>query len=136
MRTCLIRCGKWKRTIIRRSSKRRANPPARSANARTRATATTKTSSGPMELISTPLLPEGFKIPASRHEDPSRRLRRLLATKPFVFAPGVYDPFGADLAMYHRVDAVYFSGYSFAIGRLGSTDRDIYSSVWIADGPR
>src|SRR5712691_3197513 len=89
-----------------------------------------------MDLISTPLLPHGFKVPASRHEDPSRRLRRLLATKPFVFGPGVYDPFGAELVMYHGFDAVYFSGYSFAIGHLGTTDMDIYSSVEIADGAR
>src|SRR5713101_78788 len=123
-------------TITRRNSKLRANRPFTSANARTPATATTKTSSGPMDLISTPLLPVGFKVPASRHEDPSRRLRRLLATKPFVFGPGVYDPFGAELVMYHGFDAVYFSGYSFAIGHLGTTDMHIYSSVEIADGAR
>ena len=89
-----------------------------------------------MALISTPLLPDGFKVPASRFEEPSKRLRRLLATKPFVFGPGVYDPFGAELVMYHGFDAVYFSGYSFAIGHLGTTDMDIYSSVEIADGAR
>jgi isocitrate lyase len=89
-----------------------------------------------MDLVSTPLLPEGFKVPASRQEDPSRRLRRLLATKPYVFGPGVYDPMGAELVMYHGFDAVYFSGYSFAIGHLGSTDMDLYSSVEIADGAR
>src|SRR5712692_6481652 len=87
-----------------------------------------------MDLVSTPLLPEGFEVPASRNEEPSRRLRRLLATKPYVFGPGVYDPFGAELVMYHGFDAVYFSGYSFAIGHLGTTDMDIYSSVEIADG--
>ena len=32
-----------------------------------------------MELVSTPLLPEGYKVPASRNESPSKRLRRLLA---------------------------------------------------------
>src|SRR6478609_2511090 len=89
-----------------------------------------------MDLVSTPLLPDGFKVPASRSEDPSQRLRRLLATKPYVFGPGVYDPFGAELVMYHGFDAVYFSGYSFAIGHLGTTDMDIYSSVEIADGAR
>jgi isocitrate lyase len=36
--------------------------------------------------------------------------------------------------MYHGLDAVYFSGYSFAIGHLGTTDMDLYSSVEIADG--
>jgi isocitrate lyase len=89
-----------------------------------------------MDLVSTPLLPDGFKVPASRNEEPSQRLRRLLATKPYVFGPGVYDPMGAELVMYHGFDAVYFSGYSFAIGHLGTTDMDIYSSVEIADGAR
>src|SRR5437773_3907167 len=88
------------------------------------------------QLDSTPLLPDGFKFPASRNEDPSQRLRRLLAGKPYVFGPGVYDPMGAELVMYHGFDAVYFSGYSFAIGHLGTTDMDIYSSVEIADGAR
>ena len=89
-----------------------------------------------MDLMSTPLLAEGFKVPASRNEDPSKRLRRLLASKPYVFGPGVYDPMGAELVMYHGFDAVYFSGYSFAIGHLGTTDMDLYSSVEIADGAR
>src|SRR5579872_5078751 len=89
-----------------------------------------------MELIASPLLPEGFKVPASRNENPSTRLRKLLSTKPYVFGPGVYDPFGAELVMYHGFDAVYFSGYSFAIGHLGTTDMDLYSSVEIADGAR
>src|SRR5712672_4808193 len=89
-----------------------------------------------MDLVDTPLLPQGFKVPASRNEDPSKRLRRLLATKPYVFGPGVYDPMGAELVMYHGFDAVYFSGYSFAIGHLGTTDMDLYSSVEIADAAR
>src|SRR3981081_1304140 len=89
-----------------------------------------------MDLISTPRLPGGCRVPAPRAEERSRRLRRLLATKPYVFGPGVYDPFGAELVMYHGFDAVYFSGYSFAIGHLGTTDMDIYSSVEIADGAR
>jgi isocitrate lyase len=89
-----------------------------------------------MELVSTPLLPLGMKVPTSRNEDPSKRLRRLLASKSYVFGPGVYDPMGAELVMYHGFDAVYFSGYSFAIGHLGTTDMDLYSSVEIADGAR
>jgi len=89
-----------------------------------------------MDLMPTPLLPHGFQVPASRNENPSRRLRRLLAEKPYVFGPGVYDPMGAQLVMYHGFDAVYFSGYSFAIGHLGTTDMDLYSSVEIADGAR
>src|SRR5213080_3016662 len=89
-----------------------------------------------MDLVSTPLVPEGFKVPASRNESPSKRLRRLLDERPYVFAPGVYDPMGAQLVIYHGFDAVYFSGYSFAIGHLGTTDMDLYSSVEIADGAR
>jgi len=89
-----------------------------------------------MDLVDTPLLPQGFKVPASRNEDPSKRLRRLLASKPYVFGPGVYDPMGAELVMYHGFDAVYFSGYSFAIGHLGTTDMDLYSNVEIADAAR
>ena len=89
-----------------------------------------------MELVPSPLLPEGFKVPASRWKHGSSRLRELLTEKPFVFGPGVYDPHGAELLMYHGFDAVYFSGYSFAIGHLGSTDMDLYSSVEIADGVR
>src|SRR5919202_5706632 len=89
-----------------------------------------------MELASTPLLPEGFKVPASRWQNPATRLRELMASKPYVFGPGVYDPHGAELVMYHGFDAVYFSGYSFAIGYLGTTDMDLYSSVEIADGAR
>jgi isocitrate lyase len=38
--------------------------------------------------------------------------------------------------MYHGFKAVYFSGYSFAIGHLGTTDMDIYASVEIADAAR
>ena len=89
-----------------------------------------------MELMSTPLLPEGFKVPASRRTNPSSRLRELLGSKPYVFGPGCYDPFTAQQAMYHGMDAVYFSGYSFAMGFVGSTDMDLYSSTEIADGAR
>ena len=59
-----------------------------------------------------------------------------MPSKPYVFGPGVYDPMGAELVMYHGFDAVYFSGYSFAMGHLGTTDMDLYSSVEIADGAR
>src|SRR5438477_7046114 len=89
-----------------------------------------------MELVPSPLLPDGFKIPSSRWKHGSTRLRELLAEQPYVFGPGVYDPHGAELLMYHGFDAVYFSGYSFAIGHLGTTDMDLYSSVEIADGVR
>src|SRR5436309_8519078 len=88
------------------------------------------------ELSETPLLPSGFKIPNSRYVQPSVRMRQLIETEPYLFGPGVYDPFGAQLAMYYGFKAVYFSGYSFAIGHLGTTDMDMYSSVEIADAAR
>ncbi len=88
------------------------------------------------ELRASPLLPSGFTVPATRWEHPSSRLRTLLDSQPFVFAPGVYDPFTAQQAMYYEFPAVYFSGYSFAMGHVGSTDMDLYSSVEIADGAR
>jgi isocitrate lyase len=89
-----------------------------------------------MELVPTPLLPDGFKVPSTRWKHGSARLREMLASQPYVFGPGVYDPHGAELLMYHGFDSVYFSGYSFAIGHLGTTDMDLYSSVEIADGVR
>ena len=87
-------------------------------------------------LAETPLLPPGFTVPGSRWSDPAWRLRRLLESEPYVFAPGIYDPHGAEIAMYHRATAIYFSGYSFAIGHLGTTDMDLYSGPEIADGAR
>src|SRR5436190_2912010 len=88
------------------------------------------------ELTETPLLPPGYKIPTTRYLHPSARMRQLIETEPYLFGPGVYDPFGAQLAMYYGFKAVYFSGYSFAIGHLGTTDMDMYASVEIADAAR
>ncbi len=88
------------------------------------------------ELVPSPLLPDGYVVPASRWTHPSTTMRRLLETEPYLFGPGVYDPMGAQLVMYHGFKAVYFSGYSFAIGHLGTTDMDIYDSVEIADAAR
>ncbi|MGH7777965.1 MAG: isocitrate lyase/phosphoenolpyruvate mutase family protein, partial [Candidatus Dormibacterales bacterium] len=88
------------------------------------------------ELIESPLLPEGHMVPATRGQRTSTRLRRLLGSRPYVFAPGCYDPFTAEMVMYHGLEAVYFSGYSYAIGHLGTTDMDLYSSVEIADAAR
>jgi isocitrate lyase len=87
-------------------------------------------------LASTPLLPAGFEVPASRWIHPATRFRELLRTEPYLFGPGVYDPMGAQLVMHHGFKAVYFSGYSFAIGHLGTTDMDLYSGPEIADGAR
>src|SRR5216117_3196565 len=88
------------------------------------------------ELSESPLLPPGYKIPTTRYLHPSARMRQILETEPYLFGPGVYDPFGAQLAMYYEFKAIYFSGYSFAIGHLGTTDMDMYSSVEIADAAR
>src|SRR5215467_8906240 len=88
------------------------------------------------DLQPSPLVPPGFSVPTSRWVHPSTRLRSQLESLPFVFAPGVYDPFTAQQAMYYRFPAIYFSGYSFAMGHVGSTDMDLYSSVEIADGAR
>jgi isocitrate lyase len=88
------------------------------------------------ELASTPLLPPGFRVPVSRWIHPATRFRELLRTEPYLFGPGVYDPMGAQLVMYHGFKTVYFSGYSFAIGHLGTTDMDLYSGPEIADGAR
>jgi 2-methylisocitrate lyase-like PEP mutase family enzyme len=89
-----------------------------------------------VELVATPLLPPGFRVPASRAVRSSTRMRKLLDTEPYLFGPGVYDPLGAQLAMYYGFKAVYFSGYSFAMGHLGTTDMDMYGSVEIADAAR
>src|SRR3989454_1216262 len=88
------------------------------------------------ERIEPPPLPPGFKTPASRYVHSSVRMRQLIESEPFLFGPGVSDPFGAQLAMYHGFKAVYFSGYSFAIGHLGTTDMDMYANVEIADAAR
>jgi isocitrate lyase len=88
------------------------------------------------DLVDCPLLPDGFQVPRSRWTHPSIRMRELLRTEPYLFGPGVYDPFGAQLVMHHEFKAVYFSGYSFAIGHLGTTDMDLYGGVEIADGAR
>src|SRR5438046_5084845 len=90
----------------------------------------------PRDPAPTPLLPDGYTVPASRWTHPSRRMRELLDSEPYLFAPGVYDPFSAQLAMYYGYRAAYFSGYSFAMGHVGSTDMDLYASVEIADGAR
>jgi isocitrate lyase len=42
----------------------------------------------------------------------------------------------AQLCMYYGAKAIYFSGYSFAMGHVGSTDMDLYTSTEIADAAR
>ncbi len=97
---------------------------------------TTAIAATSMKLVDSPLLPEGYRVPASRFTHPSTRMRKLLETEPYLFGPGVYDPLGAQLVMYYGFKAIYFSGYSFAIGHLGTTDMDLYTPVEIADGAR
>ncbi|HTC77036.1 MAG TPA: hypothetical protein VK657_00400, partial [Terriglobales bacterium] len=90
----------------------------------------------PASLMSSPLLPEGYYVPATRNINPSTRMRQLLETEPYLFGPGVYDPMTAQLVMYYGFKAIYFSGYSFAMGYLGTTDMDLYSGPEIADAAR
>ncbi len=110
--------------------------PATTQSTADRAAVAAPQGEGGLELVSTPLLPDGFEVPASRWTRPSTRMRQLLESEPYLFGPGVYDAMGGQLAMYYGFKAVYFSGYSFAIGHLGTTDMDIYTSVEIADGAR
>jgi isocitrate lyase len=87
-------------------------------------------------LVPSPLLPDGYMVPATRWTHPSARMRELLRSEPYLFGPGVYDPLGAQQVMYHGFKAVYFSGYSFAMGHLGTTDMDLYTGAEIADAAR
>src|SRR5215210_1234872 len=126
----------WRRNASGRKCSRSRWPAA--APTVVTSTMTTETPVRPqgLELVPSPLLPDGYVVPASRNIDPSTRMRELLDTEPFLFGPGVYDPHGAELAMYYGFKAVYFSGYSFAIGHLGTTDMDLYTGPEIADGAR
>src|SRR5918992_1238436 len=92
--------------------------------------------SSPLDLRPSALLPDGYVVPATRWTHPSVRMRELIKSEPYLFGPGIYDPFGAQLVMYHGFKAVYFSGYSFAIGHVGTTDMDLYASVEIAEAAR
>src|SRR5438552_9435392 len=87
-------------------------------------------------LMSSPLLPEGYYVPATRNVNASTRMRQLLASEPYLFGPGVYDPMTAQLVMYYGFKAIYFSGYYFAMGYMGTTDMDLYSGPEIADAAR
>src|SRR2546423_124336 len=87
-------------------------------------------------LMPSPLQPEGYYVPATRNLNPSTRMRQLLESEPYLFGPGVYDPMTAQLVMYYGFKAIYFSGYSFAMGHLGTTDMDLYSGPEIADAAR
>ena len=56
----------------------------------------------PARLAPTPLLPDGFLVPASRWTRPSTRMRELMRTEPYLFGPGVYDPMGATARLGRR----------------------------------
>src|SRR2546423_12366147 len=63
-------------------------------------------------------------------------MRQLLDDESYLLGPGVYDPFGAQLAMYYEYDAVYLSGSPFATALLGTPDMALSSSVEIAAAAR
>src|SRR5947208_16716909 len=44
-----------------------------------------------------------------------RAFRQLLATEPYLFTAGVYDPLGAQLAERAGMKSIYLSGYSMAM---------------------
>ncbi len=48
-------------------------------------------------------------------ENMGRRFRQLLATEPYLFTGGVYDPLGAQLAERVGMKSIYLSGYSMAM---------------------
>src|SRR6185369_5123187 len=60
------------------------------------------------DLMTSPLVPEGYYVPRSRSVHPSKRMRELLETEPYLFGPGCYDPMTAQLCMYYGFKAVYF----------------------------
>ena len=83
-----------------------------------------------------PIAAGRLHVPASRWTTRRPGCGRCSTPSHTCSAPRIYDPFGAQLAMYHGFKAVYFSGYSFAIGHLGTTDMDLYAGPEIADGAR
>lgn len=60
-------------------------------------------------------------------------LRRRLARKPILLAPGVYDPFTAALAQAAGAEALYLSGAGVAYTRLGRPDIGLVSMSEVAD---
>src|SRR2546422_2779659 len=123
-------------TSARRRRSRNASAPTPAHSTTTTRRSAMNAQRTRMELIESPLLPAGYRVPVSRWIDSGTRMRELLETEPYLFGPGIFDPHGAEIAMYHGFKAVYFSGYSFAIGHLGTTDMDLYSGPEIADGAR
>src|SRR4051812_48130797 len=44
------------------------------------------------QLMTSPLVPDGYFVPKSRNVHPSKRMRQLLETESYLFGPGCYDP--------------------------------------------
>lgn len=65
--------------------------------------------------------------------DANPSLRRRLARKPILLAPGVYDPFTAALAQAAGAEALYLSGAGIAYTRLGRPDIGLVSMSEVAD---
>ena len=59
--------------------------------------------------------------------DATHTLRKRLARKPILLAPGVYDPFTAALAEGAGAEALYLSGAGIAYTRLGRPDIGLVS---------
>jgi 2-methylisocitrate lyase-like PEP mutase family enzyme len=60
-------------------------------------------------------------------------LRARLARKPFVVAPGVYDPFTALIASQTGFQVLYLSGAAIAYTRLGRPDIGLVSMTEVAE---
>jgi 2-methylisocitrate lyase-like PEP mutase family enzyme len=60
-----------------------------------------------MDLRPTSLLPDGYRVPATRWDNQSTRLRHMMDNQPYVFGPGIFDPHGAELVMYFGFCLLY-----------------------------
>ncbi len=65
--------------------------------------------------------------------DATHTLRKRLARKPILLAPGVYDPFTAALAEGAGAEALYLSGAGIAYTRLGRPDIGLVSMSEVAE---
>ena len=65
--------------------------------------------------------------------EPTNGLRRRLAHKEPVLAPGIYDAMTALLAEQAGFEALYLSGASIAYNRLGRSDIGLTTSTEVAD---
>src|SRR5438309_9678855 len=58
------------------------------------------------QLVASPLLPDGFKLPASRFVHLSNRLRGLLDSEPCLYGLGVYGPIGRQLVQFYGIKSI------------------------------